>query len=206
MHGDTLDVVSRVDRRKREVRERILDAAFDLFLEQGVRSTTIEDICARADVANRTFFNHFAVRRDMLRALAEGRLTNPFEVVAARAAQPVSARLVGAFDDIAAALVESGDAYREMIGEIAATAGCAVQPGTGFRGTFLELINEGMARGEVGPRHGAQTLTDIVVAALSCGIVNWAGDRSHSLETNLHELGSALADLLTAGASETARS
>ena len=37
--------VNRMDRRKREVRDRILGAAFDLFLSQGVSATTIEEIC-----------------------------------------------------------------------------------------------------------------------------------------------------------------
>ncbi len=60
-----------MERRKLEVREKILAAAFDLFLGEGVAATTIEEICERADVANRTFFNHFATRQDMIRALAE---------------------------------------------------------------------------------------------------------------------------------------
>jgi len=60
--------VNRLERRKLEVREKILAAAFDLFLGQGVAATTIEEICERADVANRTFFNHFATRQDMIRA------------------------------------------------------------------------------------------------------------------------------------------
>jgi AcrR family transcriptional regulator len=199
-----LHAVNRVDRRKREVRERILGAAFDLFLEQGVKSTTIEDICQRADIANRTFFNHFPARQDMMRALAEGRLANPFDVVVERTAQPVPKRLICAFDDIAAALVNSGDTYRDLIGEMAATVDSAVQRGAGIHDTFLALINEGIARGEVSSRHDARTLTDIIVAALSGGIVNWAGDRTYALETNLHNLGIALADLLTAGTSRTA--
>jgi AcrR family transcriptional regulator len=55
--------VNRLERRKREVREKILAAAFELFLRQGVAATTIEQICEHADVANRTFFNHFAIVR-----------------------------------------------------------------------------------------------------------------------------------------------
>ena len=197
--------MSRVDRRKREVRERILGAAFDLFLEHGVESTTIEDICERADVANRTFFNYFPARRDMLRALAEGRLSEPLEVAVERTPQPVSARLIGAFDGIAEALVESGDAYRKLIGEMMDIVGYAVQPAAGYRDTVLELISEAIARGEIAARHEAGTLTDIVVAALSGGIVDWAGESTDSLETNLHDLGVALADLLTAGIGTTTR-
>jgi len=35
-----------------ELRERILAAAFDLFLSQGVSATTIDEICERADIAS----------------------------------------------------------------------------------------------------------------------------------------------------------
>ncbi|HXO56401.1 MAG TPA: TetR family transcriptional regulator, partial [Mycobacterium sp.] len=45
------DNVTRTERRKQEVREKILAAAFDLFLAQGVAATKIEEICERADVA-----------------------------------------------------------------------------------------------------------------------------------------------------------
>jgi hypothetical protein len=68
--------VNRIDRRKRETTDRILQAAFDLFLVQGVAATTIEEICDRADVANRTFFNHFPTRQAMVAALAQRRLTD----------------------------------------------------------------------------------------------------------------------------------
>ncbi len=81
LEGPTMN---RMDRRKMEVRDRILRAAFDLFLSQGVSATTIEEICERADVANRTFFNHFPTRQDMMRALAESRLLNLHDVVVDR--------------------------------------------------------------------------------------------------------------------------
>jgi len=192
-------VVNRQDRRKLEARERILQAAFDLFLSQGMRATKIEDICERADVANRTFFNHFATRQDMIRALAERRLANLHDVLLDRANEPVPARLIGVFDDISAALVESGDTYREMIGTMLGTNASGVQRGFGLHDTFLELVKGGVARGEVSSRHDPQTLADIIVGALVGGIVNWTNDKTYSLDTGLHSLGVALADLLQAG-------
>ena len=106
-----------------EVRDRILGAAFDLFLEQGVSATKLEDICERADVANRTFFNHFPTRQDMMRALADVRLLNLHDVIFDRENEPIPARLIGLFDDIAATLNQSSDTYREVIGEMLASAG-----------------------------------------------------------------------------------
>jgi AcrR family transcriptional regulator len=196
--------VNRLDRRKREVKEKILAAAFDLFLSQGVAVTTIEEICDRADVANRTFFNHFATRQDMIRALAEQRLVNLHDVMFDRADEAIPMRLIGVFDDIAAVLAKSGDTYREMIGEMLATTGYGVQRGSNLHETFVELVKEGVARGQVSARHDAETLADIIVGALSGGILNWTIDETYSLETNLHNLGLALAELLTMGAAKSA--
>src|ERR1700752_4118801 len=192
-----ISAVNRIDRRKQEVRDRILGAAFDLFLVQGVSTTTIEEICERADVANRTFFNHFPTRQDMMRALAESRLLNLHDVVVDRSTEPVPARLVGLFDDIAATLVKSSDTYREVIAEMLAASGYGIQRGFALHDTFLELDKEGVARGEVGVRHDALTYADIIVGALTGGIVNWTVDKTYSLQSGLHDLAVALSDLLT---------
>lgn len=189
--------MSRIDRRKAEVRERILMAAFELFLSQGVSETRIDQICDRADIAGRTFFNHFATRQDMIRALAERRLVNLHDVVFARENEPIPQRLVGVFDDIAATLADSGDTYRELIGEMMATD-YAARRGSPFHDTFVELVKDGLARGELRTKHDPQVLADIVVGALAGAIVNWRMDATYSLTTNLHDLGVALADLLVA--------
>jgi AcrR family transcriptional regulator len=198
--------VNRIERRKLEMREKILAAAFELFLSQGVAATTIEEICERADVANRTFFNHFATRQDMIRALAERRLVNLHDVVFDRAGEPIPTRLVGVFDDIGTTLVGSGDTYRELIGEMLATSGYGVHRGFNLHDTFVELVKEGVSRGEVNARHDAETLADIIVGALSGGILNWTVDQTYSLQTNLHNLGLALAELLTVPAGLPSRS
>jgi AcrR family transcriptional regulator len=192
--------MNRAERRKAELRERILTAAFELFLSQGVSATKIDEICERADIAGRTFFNHFPTRQDMIRALAEQRLVNLHDVVFDRADEAIPARLIGVFDDIATTLNESGDTYREMIGEMLAISGYGIQRGSHLHDTFVELVKEGVARGEVSAAHNPETLADIIVGALSGGILNWTVDPSYSLKTNLHSLGVALAGLLAAGA------
>jgi len=57
-------------------------------------------------------------------------------------------------------------------------------------------VKEGVARGEVSVRHDVQTLADIIVGALTVGIVNWTVDKTYSLESGLHNLAMALSDLL----------
>lgn len=49
-----------------DARERLERAAFDLFVEQGFAATTVPEIAARAGLSTRTFFRHFADKRDAL--------------------------------------------------------------------------------------------------------------------------------------------
>jgi AcrR family transcriptional regulator len=46
--------------------ERLQQAALDLFDEQGFERTTVAEIAARAGVTERTFFRHFADKREAL--------------------------------------------------------------------------------------------------------------------------------------------
>jgi AcrR family transcriptional regulator len=56
------DLRGRRERKKRARRERIYEAARELFLEQGYAATTVAQIADTADVARTTFFNHFERR------------------------------------------------------------------------------------------------------------------------------------------------
>jgi AcrR family transcriptional regulator len=53
-------------RRKAETRERILDAALDLFEHQTYLETTVEQITEAADVGKGTFFNYFPSKEQVL--------------------------------------------------------------------------------------------------------------------------------------------
>ncbi len=47
------------ERKKQQTRQAIHEAAFRLIDEQGVDSTTVDQICQAAKVSSRTFFNYF---------------------------------------------------------------------------------------------------------------------------------------------------
>jgi AcrR family transcriptional regulator len=54
-----IDEIGLRDRKKRRTRQAIRAAAIDLFTQQGVEATTIEQIASAADISPRTFFNYF---------------------------------------------------------------------------------------------------------------------------------------------------
>jgi AcrR family transcriptional regulator len=58
-------------RRRGVTRERVLDAARDVFAERGVYGATVEEICARAGFTRGAFYSNFADKDDVLRALIE---------------------------------------------------------------------------------------------------------------------------------------
>lgn len=53
-------------RNREVVHRRLQQAALELFLERGYDQTTTAEIAARAGVTQRTFFRHFADKRDTL--------------------------------------------------------------------------------------------------------------------------------------------
>ncbi|WP_083950264.1 TetR/AcrR family transcriptional regulator [Herbidospora yilanensis] len=68
-------------------RERLEQAALDLFLEQGFTETTVPQITARAGLTTRTFFRHFADKREVLFA---GEESVPDQVARLMAGAPPS--------------------------------------------------------------------------------------------------------------------
>jgi AcrR family transcriptional regulator len=63
--------LGRRERKKRELRRKIYEAAFELFLEKGFEETTVEEIAERADVAKGTVFNYFPRKTSFLAAVAD---------------------------------------------------------------------------------------------------------------------------------------
>src|SRR6185312_5044030 len=53
-------------RWKPDARGRLELAALDLFREQGFEQTTVAQIAARAGLSERTFFRHYADKREVL--------------------------------------------------------------------------------------------------------------------------------------------
>lgn len=52
-------------------RERILAAAYELFLQRGIRDVGINELIARAGVAKATFYTHFASKDELVLAYLE---------------------------------------------------------------------------------------------------------------------------------------
>ena len=57
-----------------DAKQRLVEAAFELFASQGYAATTIDDIAARAGIGRRTFFRYFRAKDDVIFPDHEGLL------------------------------------------------------------------------------------------------------------------------------------
>jgi AcrR family transcriptional regulator len=76
---------------------RLTEAAMALFAERGYAKTTVEDIAKRAGLTERTFFNHFSDKREVLFAGSEQFVNQVVDAIRAapRSASPLDAVFLG---------------------------------------------------------------------------------------------------------------
>ena len=55
-----------VERKQRQARQRIIEAARELFLERGFDAVSVGDIAERAEVGRTTFFRHFGDKQEVV--------------------------------------------------------------------------------------------------------------------------------------------
>ncbi|HME03127.1 MAG TPA: TetR family transcriptional regulator [Solirubrobacteraceae bacterium] len=106
-----------------DARGRLLQAAMELYGERGFEQTTVAEIAQRAGLTERTFFRHFADKREVLFAGA-GALEELLVSTVAKAPDglaPMEAAAVG-LEAAGAAIQEGGELPRQRQAIIAASA------------------------------------------------------------------------------------
>lgn len=105
---------SRRERKKQQLRQHIAETALRLFSEHGYERTTVAQIAAAADVATKTFFNHFPSKEDVVFATAEGDAGTPLRVIAdRRPGEPLADLLLRAYEAMRAQYLADGGQRRD---------------------------------------------------------------------------------------------
>jgi AcrR family transcriptional regulator len=193
--------LSRRERRKREVHERIVDAAVQRFERQGVEDTTVDEICAAADVAQKTFFNHFATRRDLVREIAAAFLAELLAIVAEirHTPGPTVERLERLFARIAADAEAAGPLRRQLVMEVIRLVHddhADAEHNRRLHDAFGALIRDGVRAGDVTRAHSVPVLTDMVVGAFYVLMLNWLGVEGYPMRARAVGVVRALGDVL----------
>ncbi len=193
--------LSRRERRKLEVRNRVLEASVSLFQQQGIDQTTVVEICGVADVAEKTFFNHFQSKRELLREIARYGVDQLLEQIEdARKQGATSAeRIRRFFGRVAEHADEAGPMGRELLSEIVHIgheAGDEPEQARRLHEAFGAIVRDGLAAGDLSRRHSPETLTEMILGAYYVLMFNRANLDDYPLHERALEAARFLIDAL----------
>lgn len=72
------------ERKRRQTRNALVEAAVDLFDRQGYDQTTVAEIAAAARISTRSFFSYFATKEEVLFPDSDSRVRAAADAIAAR--------------------------------------------------------------------------------------------------------------------------
>ncbi len=197
-YGNFMGIVEapqgRREKRKLETRARIEDAAYELFRRQGIDETSIEQICAEADVARRTFYSYFPNKHALLGGLGVSRLysqSGPMLEALIRNHADTRGRLAAMIDFIETTFSGYEDIDRQLI--LAAPTVFANDPETqreinnSALDSFARLFTAGQEQGDTRATFSPEILASMVVGTLNVLTVSWAMDSSYPIFEKLEE-------------------
>jgi AcrR family transcriptional regulator len=155
---------------------RLREAAFALYGERGFDSTTVAEIAARAGVTERTFFRHFADKREVLfagsQALEEG-------IASAVAGAPESVSTIDAVAaglDAAGALLPDRDTARRRQAIIAANPELQERELIKFASLSATIADALRRRGAAEP--DATLTAQVALAVFRVAFERWIGEEN----------------------------
>lgn len=192
-------ISGRRERKKRATRARILDAALALFAEHGYEAVKVDDIAARADVANATFFLHFPTKASLISAFNDE--------VSAKIAERLSGFDFSAVEKLellrAVVLDEwrrHGDLLRRLVSDAAGEGGALADAAHSLVALVEGIIAEGQRTGEFDSEFDPAIAAGALAASWRAAMLQWAasGDGARAVKANRQAL-----DLILRGLRKT---
>ena len=192
--------ISRRERKKRETRRRILEAALELMAKRTYAEVKIEEISAAADVANATFFLHFPTKASLITAFNEE--------VAAKIAEALSTftgDAVAKLERLRTMLLDEWRKHRNLMRQlvtefVAQPASMAAFPEVNQRLVDLvaDIIRVGQKSREFDERLDPFIVGLSLVSAWNAIAIGWAktGDTEQATEANRQALDLVLRGVL----------
>jgi AcrR family transcriptional regulator len=165
----------RRQQRKNETRERLLNAATELFVSRGFEETTYDDIARAARVARQTVFNYYPRKEDFVIAWATRRREEVAQALTsgAFAGEHAAARLVLIMRVLASSYERSPSAGRVYTIAWVKWGGPVLEEPI-LAGHFAAVIAEGQRSGELRADISAETAGQLIRAAYFDALWRWA--------------------------------
>ena len=122
--------------RRQRTRDRLLDAAYEVFAEQGVHASTVEEVCERAGFTRGAFYSNFTTKEELFAALMERQHSQQLAALAMKVdrLRPRLEAVTGPIDEAGL-----GDLYQDML-QRAIRAGRTVHDEPEARDTMVRLV------------------------------------------------------------------
>ncbi|MFJ3794509.1 TetR family transcriptional regulator [Kitasatospora sp. NPDC090091] len=178
-------------------RGRLAQAALELYAEQGFDRTTVAEITARAGLTERTFFRHFADKREVLFYGTEMAKDLLVRVVAEAPAAATPMDAVGsALEAVAAVFEENPERVRLRDAVVSAHAELRERE-LGKLAGLAEALADAL-RGRGTPEPAASLAAEAGIAVFKVAFARWIGEPDRAdlpgiLRASMAELGTAFA-------------
>ena len=186
--------INRIERRRLEFRDKITNAALKLFEEQGVAETSVASIITEADIAHKTFFNHFPSKGHLLRYIAStfsGNAYDMFREGFKKHSDPRK-RLEYCLINIAKTLDTVSPHYKELLNLylISGTASGDMQrqQKEQFSAVINQIITDAEAEGQLRESCSIETYTDVTVGLCVATLLNWSLEEDFSILDKMQQV------------------
>jgi len=199
----------RRERKKRELRERIYEAARQLFQESGFEATTVEQIAVASGVAQATLFNHFQSKRALLREMTGEVFTRIEAILHAQLSQPgtVQQRLAGFADQCARELGRWRGLAHNVVLELAQSStrpGEAIPHIWRIYEPFAAMFEDGQRAGEVSREVDPAFAAELFVGAFTVFVSRWINDPDYPIEQRMRQTAAFFGQAIGSGAAGVA--
>lgn len=179
--------VNRIERRKLKFRQKITEAAIRLFEENGVADTSVASIIKEADIAHKTFFNHFPTKDHLLRHVASAYSERAYQSFAdeiSRIKDPKK-RIAFCLNSIANELKGVKDHYKELLNLYLISGVAESDLQQEQRAQFTRLISQIIAdakeQNQLKYDFPVDMLTDIIIGLCISTLLAWTLEEGYPI-------------------------
>ena len=162
-------------RWKPDARGRLAKAAMELYAEQGFEQTTVAEIAARAGLTERTFFRHYADKREVLFYGTEMMQHLLVEAVAAAPASATAMDAVGAAFQAAGAMLQENQ-ERARLRDSIVSANAELRERELIKLAALASAVAGALRDRGIPEPAASLAAETGVAVFKVAFARWVSE------------------------------
>ena len=192
--------LSRREKNRLQMRERIQHAATLLFIEKSVEDTAVSEIARAADIAEKTFYNHYPTKVDLLTQLADDMIRRCNALIAAGAEQAtnIDDAIVDAYKRLADELEAYPMLARSLINFVLSQSVRHQMPSVSM--TFMPVLQVGIKQGCLTDQFTLEFLDRMLTGTHYNVTLHW----TNNPDTNLQQQMEHAAAFLLQGASTNA--